>query len=126
MNGPPVPTEIDIPQHLARWERANSPVVSVYADWSISGRGRHEAPTVVEHDLRGSLSKLPKRGAAYASLATDMARVQMFLTERVPPAARSVVIFACEARGLWYARTLGVSTSTAVHVGDYPQLLQLA
>lgn len=102
------------------------PVVSVYADWSVSGRGRHEAPTVVEHELRRALSQFPERSAAHASLAADVARVQTFLAERVPPATRSVVIFACEARGLWYARTLGVSTSTAVHVGDSPQLLQLA
>lgn len=126
MREPRVPIEIDIPQHLARWERADTPVVSVYADWTVSGRGRHEAPTVVEHHLRDALSLLPERGAAHASLSADVARVQAFLAERVPPAACSVVIFACEARGLWYARTLGIPTSTAVHVGDYPQLLQLA
>lgn len=126
MNRPRTPIEIDIPQYLARWEPTDVPVASVYADWNISGRGRHEAPTVVEHELRRALSTFPERSAAHASLAADVARIQTFLAERVPPAARSVVIFACEARGLWYARTPGVSTSTAVHVGDYPQLLQLA
>lgn len=126
MNRQRVPIEIDIPQHLARWEGNEIPVVSVYADWSVSGRGLHEAPTIVEHQLRAALSTFPERSAAHDSLSADTARVLTFLAERVPTAARSVAIFACEGRGLWYARTLGIAADTVVRVDAYPQLIRLA
>lgn len=121
-----VAIEIDIPLGLARWECVNAPAVSVYADWRVSGRGRHEAITVVEKHLREALAALPARGPAHTSLAADEARIRAYLRERADPGARGIVIFTCHAHGAWYARGLGVPVPTTVHVGDYPLLLPLA
>src|SRR3990170_9017048 len=103
MNDFRAPVEIDVPLALARWQPVDAPVVSVYADWRVSGRGLHEAPTIVEKHLHEALASLPARGQAHASLTTDAARILTHLAERVDPAARGVVIFACADRSLWYA-----------------------
>jgi len=119
------PSALEVPAELIEWTPANEPVVSCYVDWSVSGRGLHEAATVVRHELREALRQLDPRGEARASLEGDTARIERFLTEEAGPSARAFALFACHARGLWRVLTLGVPLPTYVHVGERPLLLPL-
>ena len=119
------PVLFDIPRDLITWEPSDAPVVSCYVDWSTSGRGLHEASTVVRHDLREALRGVLERGEAHASLEADVARIERFLAEEADAAAKAFAIFACDARGLWEVFTLGVELPTRVHAGERPLLLPL-
>ena len=117
---------LTIPLGLVRLEPSTIPVVSVYADWRVSGRGRHEAPTVIEKQLREALATRPARSEEHASLVADAARISTYLATEVDHGARSVVFFASHGRGLWFAQQSVVPTDTMVHVGDRPRLLPFA
>lgn len=110
---------------LARWEASEHPVVSCYVDWRVTGRGLHEAATVVLKELHEAGRALRSRGAARASFEADAARIERYLAAEADPAARGIAIFTCEARGLWRATALGVPVDTLVHVGEHPLLLPL-
>lgn len=119
------PVAFEIPARLARWEPSDAPVVSCYVDWSVSGRGLHEQPTVVRHALREALGQLEPRSTAYTSLEADVERIETFLAKEADPAARALAIFACSAAGLWEVHSLGVPLATRVQVGERPLLLPL-
>ncbi|MFA7248848.1 MAG: hypothetical protein WC273_04385 [Dehalococcoidia bacterium] len=122
----PTGHELAIPLALVRLAPANAPIVSAYADWRVSERGLHEAPTVIEHHLRQSLAQLPVRGEAHASLAADAERILHYLADQADPAARGLVIFASHGRGLWFVQESVVQVATTAHVGDAPLLLPFA
>lgn len=120
------PYALAIPLGLVRLVPAGPPIVSVYVDWRVSGRGRHEAPTIIEKRLREVLAALPARGEAHASLSADAARIGTYLTEQVEPASRGVALFASHDRGLWFVQQFAVPVTTMAHVGDAPVLLPFA
>jgi hypothetical protein len=119
------PVAFEIPEELAAWEPSSEAVVSCYVDWSVSGRGLHEATTVVRNRLRELLRGVDPRGAARASLEADAARIERYLEEEADPSARGFAIIACHGRGLWWVLTLGVPVTTQVHAGERPLLLPL-
>lgn len=119
------PSPLHVPDALIDWAPGAEPVVSCLVDWRASGRGLHEARTLVRHRLREELRPLDTRSAARLSLEEDAARIERFLAEEADPAATGFAIFACHGRGLWAAQTLGVPVETLVHVGEWPRLLPL-
>lgn len=119
------PPPFEIPRELATWDPVDAPVVTCYVDWSASGRGLHEARTVVRHELREAQRAVAARGVVAASLGADAIRIERYLDDEADPAARALAIFACDARGLWQVLTLGVELITDVHVGERPLLLPL-
>jgi hypothetical protein len=119
------PVPLHIPDALIDWVPGAEPVVSCLVDWRTSGRGLHEARTLVHHRLREEFLPLDERSAARVSLEADAARIERFLVEEVDTAAAGYAIFACHARNLWLALPLGVPVETFVSTGEYPRLLPL-
>lgn len=117
-------TDLNVPRALVDWESSEHPVLSVYADWRVSGRGLHEALTPLRKGLHDS-PLLPERGPARDSFEADAERIRTYLDE-VPPDTRGLAIFACAARGLWTVMRLAVPPATVVHLGIGPLLLPLA
>jgi hypothetical protein len=119
------PSPFHIPDQIIHWTPGAEPVVTCLVDWRASGRGLHEARTLVRHRLREETLPLDERGAARLSLEEDAARIERFLAEEADPAATGFAIFACHGRGLWSVQTLGLPVETLVHVGERPRLLPL-
>ncbi len=119
------PAPFEIPDELVRWEPSNEPVVSCYVDWSVSGRGRHEAATVIRRELNERLRELDPRGTPHASLRSDLEHLERFLADDADRSSRAFAVFACHARGLWHPLTFSVPVETSVHVGERPVLLPL-
>ena len=123
-------TQLDTPaealsEALARWDASEHPVVSCYVDWRVTGRGLHEAATVVREELHELGRTLDSRGPARASFDADAARIEGYLADEADPTARGIAIFACDGRGLWRATTLGAPVETLLHAGEHPLLLPL-
>ncbi len=119
------PAPFEVPDELVRWEPSNEPVVSCYVDWSVSGRGRHEAATVIRRELNERLRELDPRGTPHTSLRSDLEHLERFLADDADRSARAFAVFACHARGLWHPLTFSVPVETRVHVGERPVLLPL-
>ena len=118
--------QLAIPETLVRWEPSEHPVISCYVDWRVSGRGLHEAQTIVRKELHTTQAQLPERGAARESFDADVDRILNYLEHDADRAARGIAIYACHGRGLWWIVTLGVPIPTALHTGIRPRLLPLA
>jgi hypothetical protein len=130
--GPAAPAEsrhayrpLPVPRELLEWVPDGMPVLSVYADWRASGRGLHEARTVVRKELHAAAAAQPGHGPERASFEQDVARVLRFLEEEADPAARGLAVFACQGRGYWLPLKLGVPVATSVAVADTPRVLPL-
>lgn len=119
-----VPTDLAVPRLLVEWEPSDAPVLSLYADWRVSGRGLHEALTPLRKGMHDPHA-LPERGPARDSFEADAERVRAYLAE-VPGETRGLAIFACHARGLWTVTRLATPLATTVHLGPRPLLLPLA
>lgn len=126
MTTPRTHSDLFIPRALAEWSAGTEPVVSVYVDWRVSGRGQHDEQTVVEKALHDAAATLPARTAARDSVDADRQRILEFLRERAEPGARGIAIFACFARGLWFVRSLAQPVATRVYVAEHPALVPLA
>ncbi|MBM3141154.1 MAG: hypothetical protein FJZ92_13345 [Chloroflexi bacterium] len=123
---PHAASALALPQHLVRWEPSVAPVLSVYVDWCVSGRGLHEAAVLLRKQLHAAEQIALPHGEVARSLRDDIERVREYLAEGLDRSTRGVAIFANHARGLWRTQTLRVPLPTCVHVGDYPALLPLA
>ena len=117
--------QLAIPETLVHWEPTEHPVVSCYVDWRVSGRGLHEAQTVVRKELHTTQSQLPERGPARDSFDSDSEHIQHYLEHEADRAARGIAIYACYGRGLWSVISLGVPLPTLIHTGIRPRLLPL-
>ena len=126
MNTPTIEPQLGIPEAIVAWEPSEHPVISCYVDWSVSGRGLHEARTVVRKELHTVQSQLPARGAARESFDADLERINAYLEGEADPAARGLAIFACDGRGLWWTVSMGVPIETEVHAGERPRLVPMA
>ena len=126
MNAPMIEPQLSIPEAIVAWEPSEHPAVTCYVDWSVSGRGLHEAQTVVRKELHALQAQLPQRGPARESFDADSARIEAYLADEADPAARGLAIYACHGRGLWWTAALGVTLPTDVHAGIRPRLLPLA
>lgn len=118
--------QLAIPQTLVGWEPSEHPVVSCYVDWRVSGRGLHEAQTIVRKELHTTQGQLPERGEARDSFDADFERILSYLEHDADRAARGIAIFACHGRGLWWTIALGVPVPTQLRTGVRPLLLPLA
>jgi len=126
MNAPEIEPQLHIPEAIVAWDPSEHPVVTCYVDWRVSGRGLHEAQTIVRKELHTHQAQLPTRGPARESFDADAARIEAYLADEADPAARGIAIFACHGRGLWWTATLGVPLATEVHAGEWPRLVPLA
>ncbi|MDA0351046.1 MAG: host attachment protein [Chloroflexi bacterium] len=126
MNTPAIEPQLGIPEVLVAWEPSEHPVITCYVDWRVSGRGLHEAQTVVRKDLHTAQALLPTRGPARESFDADLERITAFLSDEALPSATGYAIYACHGRGLWWTVALGVPVETAVHSGERPRLLPIA
>ena len=126
MDATSIEPQLDVPEAIVAWEPSEHPVVSCYVDWRVSGRGLHEAQTVVRKELHTLQAQLPPRGAPRESFDADSARIEQYLADEADPSARGLAIFACHGRGLWWTIALGVPVATDVHAGVRPRLVPLA
>lgn len=126
MNTPAIEPQLGIPDAIVAWEPSEHPVITCYVDWNVSGRGLHEAQTVVRKELHTAQAALPPRGDARESFDADLERITAYLADEADPAARGHAIFASHGRGLWWTVALGVPIETDVHVGVWPRLVPLA
>lgn len=126
MNTPTIEPQLGIPEAIVAWEPSEHPVVTCYVDWSVSGRGLHEAQTVVRKELHTAQSGLGPRGAARESFDEDFEHITSYLADEADRSARGHAIFASHGRGLWWTVALGVPIETDVHVGERPRLVPLA
>jgi hypothetical protein len=119
-------SDLRLPDALVGWRASAHPVVSVYADWEVSGRGLHEAQTTIRKQLHEVEASLLRRGEAHDSFVADEARIREYLAEEAPPSVRGLAIFACHARGLWMPLSLALPLPTRAYVAEHPALLSLA
>lgn len=117
--------DLSVPDVLVRADARTGPVLSVYADWDVSGRGRHEAATVIRKQLHEAGGLLLPRGATRESFDTDVKRVLASLDEPWPEIS-GLAIFACTADDLWLVIPLAITVPTLAHVGEHALLLPLA
>jgi release factor family 10 len=118
--------QLAIPRALVGWEPSEHPVLSCYVDWRVSGRGLHEALTIVRKELHTTQGQLPERGPARESFDADFEHILTYLEHDADRAAHGIAIFACHGRGLWWTISLGVPVPTRIHTGTLPRLLPLA
>ena len=64
---PKIEPQLGIPEAIVAWEPSEHPVITCYVDWRVSGRGLHEAQTVVRKELHTLQGQLPPRGEARES-----------------------------------------------------------
>jgi hypothetical protein len=117
--------DLAVPDELVRAEPSRYPVLSVYANWSVSGRGLHEAPTTIRKQLHDASRLILQRGSTRDSFDTDVERVLAFLQE-APPDVAGIAIFACAGDDLWRAIPLALTVPTLAHVGPSRLLMPLA
>lgn len=117
--------DLNVPDTLVRADAWTGPVLSVYADWDVSGRGRHEAATVIRKQLHEADGSLPPRGVMRESFETDVKRLLASLDETWSEIA-GLAIFACAADDLWQVIPLAIAVPTLAHVGEHAMLLPLA
>ncbi len=118
--------QLAIPETLIHWEPTEHPVISCYVDWRVSGRGLHEAQTIVRKELHTAQAQLAERGAARESFDADSDRILNYLENDADRTARGIAVYACHGRNLWWIVTLGVPLPTQIHSGARPRLLPLA
>jgi len=126
MDTPAIEPQLGIPEAIVAWEPSDEPVISCYVDWRVSGRGLHEAQTIVRKELHALQASLSPRGPARESFDADCERIAIYLADDADRAAQGHAIFACHGRGLWWTVALGVPIETDVHVGIRPRLVRLA
>jgi hypothetical protein len=110
---------------LLRDKPSRHPVISVYANWSVSGRGLHEAPTTIRKQLHDASRFILRRGQGRRSFDEDVERILASLGE-APADVEGLAIFACAGDDLWQVVPLAVPLPTLAHVGPAPMLLPLA
>jgi hypothetical protein len=115
-----------LPEVLVRWDPTKHAVLTVYADWRVNGRGLRDAAISLRKALHEAEGMTLAHAGARDSLHADTESVREYLDEVADPGARGLAIFACEAQGLWRARTFRVPFPTLTHVGERPLLLPLA
>jgi hypothetical protein len=117
--------DLRVPDELVAPEPSRFPVLSVYADWGVSGRGLHEAPTTIRKQLHEASRTILQRGAARDSFDADVERVLAFLDE-APVDVEGLAVFACAGDDLWHVTELATPVPTLAHAGAVPLIAPLA
>jgi len=111
---------------LSALPRSEYPVLSVYLDWSVGSNGQRPALAMLEQELARHAATLDERGPARASFDADRERIERYLADEAPRDAAGIILFACDADGLWSAIPLTVPVNSAVAVDSYPHIYELA
>ena len=117
--------DLRVPDELLALEPSRFPVLSVYADWGVSGRGLHEARSTIRKQLHEASRTVLQRGAARESFDATAERVLAFLDE-APVDVEALAIFACAGDDLWHVATLAAPVPTLAHAGAVPLIGPLA
>ncbi len=122
-------TESDLKQ-LAAFNSEGDWVVSLYLN--VDG-ARLVRPQDVELELKDLLHRAERTKpgdagdkAQKAALAANLAKIESFVTGQWRRnGTKTLVIFSCEARGLWQVFSLPVAARSAISVGPEPQTKML-
>jgi hypothetical protein len=126
-----------------------APYLTVSLDWQPEGNepGRLPPPELKRSERRslGELPGIPRRpswqqvhreldelvvqhgprGAAFDSLSADVARIKEYIADGLDPAAKGVIIVACQRQGVFEPVPLDVPVTTGIATGTIPSLRQL-
>jgi peptide subunit release factor 1 (eRF1) len=96
----------DVLDRLARIGPADAPVLSLYLNLQPDQHGKDNYDAFVRKELSARAASLPPRSSARESYDRDVARIQQFLADEVPPAANGLALFASAGQELFEAVVL--------------------
>jgi hypothetical protein len=95
-------------------------------DVPSEGASRRPSRQWFEREAASVLAGYHPRGAAFESLAADIAQVVAYIEEGLDPAAQGVYIVACSMEGVFEPLLLGLPLPTRLTVAPTPALAALA
>lgn len=120
----------DLMRKLAEFAPTEMPVLSVYLDMRPQETGENPGIRSGEIVLKDRLNEIEKtyrpRGADLDSFLADRAKIEAFVSGKMSPGTRGLIIFACAAENLWETIETGAELENEVSVGGAPALFQLA
>ena len=119
-----LPTERTL-RRLARFRAVRDGVLSLYLTFGPAGQKRRNIRAAVDSALdRLSESQLSEQQRA--GLERERRSAHRFFRRRFSLSGRSLILFACEPRGLWELFQLQVPTLSIARFADRPSVSQLA
>lgn len=116
-------------EELTAYPRTEHPFLSVYLDMTADGSGRRpstETERALEQELEYISQRVPPHGPSRESFEADRQRILDYVHHEAPIDARAVVIFACQAEGVWFALPLQTPVATRIVADRYPHTFELA
>ena len=112
-------------RRLARFRAVRDGVLSIYLTFDPAGGERRNIRAAVDSALDGlSMSNLTER--QQAGFERERRNVHRFFKTRFTLTGRSLVLFACEPRGLWELFQLQVPSFSIARFANRPAVSQLA
>ncbi|MCH8008297.1 MAG: hypothetical protein IIC91_05475 [Chloroflexi bacterium] len=120
-----LPTERTL-RRLARFRSVRAGVLSLYLTFGPTARGKRRNVRSAVDVAFDRLSKSQLTERQRAGLERERTNVHRLLGRRFRPSGRSMILFACEPRGLWELFQLQVPSLSIARFGERPAVSQLA
>ena len=120
-----LPTERTL-RRLARFRSVRDGVLSLYLTFGPAARGKRRNVRAAVDVAFNRLSKSQLTERQRAGLERERANVHRLLGRRFRPSGRSMILFACEPRGLWELFQLQVPSLSIARFAERPAVSQLA
>jgi len=113
-------------RELAAQPYTEHPFLSIYLDWNPDGNGKRPQVQTLEQELRGFALRWGGHSEGRTSFEADRERIMEYVQREAPADASGLVIFACQAAGVWETMAFQAPIQTHIAEDRYPHLLQLA
>lgn len=113
-------------EEMTAYPSTEQPFLSVYVDLTPDGNGRRPALQILEQDFERIAAQVKARGTGLDSLEADRQRIMDYINTEVPVEARGLIIFACDAEGVWQAVPVQVPVETQLVEDRFAHTFNLA